>query len=104
MSAAVPLYYPNATNDPCATPNCREKRGYGLWGVFCSPCAEFLAKIREELDAETEGFKPGASGQRFADKHGRGSTCCAPHCFKPRDPVEAFCEDCRAEGFVEEAA
>jgi hypothetical protein len=38
----------------CATPRCRGLAGFGRWGLFCPPCADFLADIARQLQDRTD--------------------------------------------------
>lgn len=112
---AVPFNVPSRTSSTatrCATPECHRKRGTGLFGSFCKPCAERLAVIRAQIEAELEAKKrwgtantiDGTKGRKVAATH-RLPTCCNPYCGNPRERQgHAFCDKCETEGYVEEAA
>ena len=99
--------------DQCHTPGCRFVRGYGKLkddagrGLFCQPCAEVLARIRDEYEAEEALRKDKAASTNNGGKTQDdiwSPTCCNPYCTNERPPGQPFCEDCAELGEVEEAA
>jgi len=82
----------------CGTPGCRDRRGYGLFASFCNPCADRLAKLRDEIEQEVAAANPKTRSR------GGSPMCCSPYCYGPRRPPALFCEDCQDAGYVEEAA
>lgn len=103
FSAPLPPLAAESTSDPCGTPGCREKRGHGLWGAFCEPCAANLARIRDEMQQELHGSRANwasvGNGLRTVT---RAPTCCTPGCDEPRGRGEVYCAVCRAMGAIDD--
>lgn len=110
---SVPFNVPRRTSSTatrCATPECHRKRGHGVFGCFCRPCARRLKAIREQIEAELHATTrwggintiPGTRG--VAMGRGKMPLCCNPHCTNERPMGESYCWACVDEGFMEEAA
>jgi hypothetical protein len=49
------------TNGTCHTPGCPQEGGEGIWGLFCEPCATFLAGVALRLSHDRPGARrPGS--------------------------------------------
>lgn len=111
---SVPFNVPRRTSSTatrCATLECRRKRGHGLFGCFCRPCARRLGEVRERLELELHattrwGGVNTIPGTKSRVVSGRGKTpiCSNPYCANDRALGHAFCDGCEAEGYMEEAA
>ena len=102
----LPLEILEPTQTTCATPGCRQNGSQGLWGLFCAECADNLARIRDELDAEKEVRKAKyasiGNGLRTVS---RGPSCTSAGCDEPRRQGEMLCAVCAAMDVeVDEAA
>lgn len=87
----------------CATPACRAKAGHGSRGTFCASCADRLAAVRDEYNAEAA--RRCASTLNGHKKHQvRTPTCSSPYCQNARVAPAPYCDDCTEAGYVAEDA
>lgn len=88
-SVPAPAEAPAGT---CHSPGCRMPADDGRW---CSACADRLARIRADVDAEAARFKARIK------RPGARATCCAPDCQRPRLRTARYCPSCAEDGWDE---